>query len=144
VLVPFDDPQAIAEKTIELLDNVTAHHAMRKRAYLYSRNMVWERVAQQYMGSFERVYNERLRNPRATFSAQNTEKVLDRLPAVKLDHLRRMTDHTGIVEHAVFTVPNYPEGYSTDEHCMLYDSSVVSHPPNILPDSLARLTIPAL
>src|SRR5205823_12110525 len=77
---------------------------------------VWDRVAQQYMGSFERVYNERLRNPRATFSAQNTEKVLDRLPAVKLDHLRRMTDHTGIVEHAVFTVPNYPEGYSTDDN----------------------------
>jgi len=76
VLVPFDDPRAIAEKTIELLDNGTARHAMRKRAYLYSRNMVWDRVAQQYMGSFERVYNERLRNPRATFSAQNTEKVL--------------------------------------------------------------------
>jgi len=116
VLVPFDDPKAIAEKTIELLDNGTARHAMRKRAYLYTRDMVWDRVAQQYMGSFERVYNERLRNPRATFSAQNTEKVLDRLPAVKLDHLQRMTDQTGIVEHAVFVVPNYPEGYCTDDN----------------------------
>jgi glycosyltransferase involved in cell wall biosynthesis len=116
VLVPFDDPQAIAEKTMDLLDNGTARHAMRKRAYLYTRDMMWDRVAQQYMGSFERVYNERLRNPRATFSAQNTEKALDRLPVVKLDHLYRMTDHTGIVEHAVFTVPNYPEGYSTDDN----------------------------
>src|SRR5689334_865780 len=89
---------------------------MRKRAYLYARDMVWNRVAQQYMGSFERVYNERLRKPRATFSAQNTEKTLDRLPSIKLDHLRRMTDHTGIVEHAVFNVPNYPEGYSTDDN----------------------------
>ena len=115
-LVPFDDPQAIAAKTIELLDNSTARHAMRKRAYLYARDMVWDRVAQQYMGSFERVYNERLRKPRATFSAQNTEKTLDRLPAVKLDHLYRMTDHTGIIEHAVFSVPNYPEGYSTDDN----------------------------
>jgi glycosyltransferase involved in cell wall biosynthesis len=116
VLVPFDDPGAIAEKTIELLDNGTARHAMRKRAYLYTRDMVWDHVAKQYMGSFERVYNERLRNPRATFSAQNTEKALDRLPVVKLDHLYRMTDHTGIVEHAVFVVPNYPEGYSTDDN----------------------------
>lgn len=116
VLVPFDDPQAIAEKTVELLDNSTARHAMRKRAYLYTRDMVWNRVAQQYMASFERVYNERLRNPRATFSAQNTEKTLDRLPAIKLDHLLRMTDQTGIVEHAVFVVPNYPEGYSTDDN----------------------------
>src|SRR6202165_4414323 len=116
VLVPFDDPQAIADQTIALLDNGTARHAMRKRAYLYARDMVWDRVAQQYMGSFERVYNERLRNPRATFSAQNTEKALDRLPAIKLDHLHRMTDDTGIVEHAVFVVPNYPEGYTTDDN----------------------------
>jgi glycosyltransferase involved in cell wall biosynthesis len=116
ILVPFDDPQAIAAKAIELLDNGTARHAMRKRAYLYARDMVWNRVAQQYMGSFERVYNERLRSPRATFSAQNTEKALDRLPTVKLDHLLRMTDHTGIVEHAIFVVPNYPEGYSTDDN----------------------------
>ncbi len=115
-LVPFDDPEAIAEKTIELLDNDTARHAMRKRAYLYARDMVWNRVAQKYMESFERIYNERLRNPRATFLAQNTEKSLYRLPAIKLDHLHRMTDQTGILEHAVFTIPNYPEGYTTDDN----------------------------
>ena len=115
-LVPFDDPEAIAAKALELLDNDTARHAMRKRAYLYARDMVWNRVAQKYMKSFERIYNERLRNPRATFSAQNTEKTLDRLPAIKLDHLYRMTDHTGIAEHAVFVVPNYPEGYTTDDN----------------------------
>src|SRR6476661_512845 len=116
VLVPFDDHEAIAAKTVELLDDDTARHATRKRAYLYARDMVWNRVAQKYMKSFERIYNERLRKPRATFSAQNTEKNLDRLPVLKLDHLYRMTDHTGIVEHAVFVVPNYPEGYSTDDN----------------------------
>ncbi len=115
-LVPFDDPGAIAAKTVELLDNGTAMHAMRKRAYLYARDMVWSRVAPKYMKSFERIYNERLRNPRPTYLAQNTEKKLDRLPAIKLDHLYRMTDHTGMVEHAVFVVPNYPEGYSTDDN----------------------------
>ncbi len=116
VLVPFDDPDAVATKTIELLDDETKRHAMRKRAYLYARGMVWNRVAQKYMRSFERVYNERLRNPRATFSAQDTEKAVDKLPAIKLDHLNRMTDQTGIVEHAVFVVPNYPEGYTTDDN----------------------------
>jgi glycosyltransferase involved in cell wall biosynthesis len=115
-LVPFDNPDAIATKTIELLDDETTRHAMRKRAYLHARDMVWNRVAQKYMRSFERVYNERSRNPRATFSAQDTEKAVDRLPAIKLDHLNRMTDQTGIVEHAVFAVPNYPEGYTTDDN----------------------------
>jgi glycosyltransferase involved in cell wall biosynthesis len=116
LFVPFDNPKAIADQTLELLHNETERHAMRKRAYLHSRSMVWNRVAQGYMRSFERVHNERLRHPRATFSAQNTEKVLDRLPAMKLDHLYRMTDSTGIVEHAVFVVPNYPEGYTTDDN----------------------------
>jgi glycosyltransferase involved in cell wall biosynthesis len=142
VLVPFDDPRAIAEKTIELLDNGTARHAMRKRAYLYSRGMVWNCVARQYMASFERVYNERLRNPRATFSAQNTEKALDRLPAIKLDHLSRMTDHTGIVEHAVFVVPNYPEGYSTDDNARALIVSILLEEfggmPTGLPDLASR------
>src|SRR5579863_6969954 len=115
-LVPFDNPEAIAAKTVELLDNGTARHAMRKRAYLYGRDMVWSCVAQKYMKSFERIYNERLRNPRATFLARNTVKVLDRLPPINLDHMHRMTDQTGIVEHAVFTIPNYPEGYSTDDN----------------------------
>jgi len=75
-----------------------------------------DRVAQQYMGSFERVYNERLRKPRATFSAQNTEKALNRLPTIKLDHLRRMTDNTGNRRARGFQRAELPEGYSTDDN----------------------------
>jgi len=142
-VVPFDDPEALATKTIELLDNNTARHAMRKRAYLYARDMIWSRVAQKYMNSFERIYNERLRNPRATFSAQNTEKTLDRLPEIKLDHLYRMTDQTGIVEHAVFVVPNYPEGYSTDDNARALIVGILmeelgSAVPSISPDLVSR------
>jgi glycosyltransferase involved in cell wall biosynthesis len=116
VLIPFDDPQAVATKTIALLDDDTSRHAMRKRAYLYARDMVWNHAAQKYMNSFERIFDERLKNPRATFSAHNTQKTLDRLPAINLNHLHRLTDQTGIVEHAVFVVPNYPEGYTTDDN----------------------------
>jgi glycosyltransferase involved in cell wall biosynthesis len=66
VLVPFDDPEAIAASTIGLLNNETARHAMRKRAYLYTRDMVWDRTAQRYMDSFERVYNGRLQKTSET------------------------------------------------------------------------------
>jgi len=115
-LVPFDDPEAIATKTIELLNDETSRHAMRKRAYLHARDMVWNRVAHKYMSSFERVYNESLRNPRATFSTQDTISAAGNLPAIKLEHLNRMTDDTGILEHAVFVIPNCPEGYTTDDN----------------------------
>ena len=65
VLVPFNDQNAIAEQTIRLLENEAERHAMRKRAYLYSRNMVWKSVAQDYMRSFQRARAERMWNPRA-------------------------------------------------------------------------------
>ena len=115
-LVPFGNPIAIAEKTIELLDNDAARHAMRKRAYLYARNMVWERVAHCYGGSFERARAERMRKPRAVFSDTEPEKGFNRLPLLNLDHLHRLTDDTGILQHAIFTVPNYAEGYTTDDN----------------------------
>jgi hypothetical protein len=33
-----------------------------------------------------------------------------------LAHLRRMTDGTGMLQHAIFSVPNYTEGYDTDDN----------------------------
>jgi glycosyltransferase involved in cell wall biosynthesis len=53
-LVAFDDSAAIADTATELLDNESALQAMRKRAYLYARHMIWDQVAQSYMQSFVR------------------------------------------------------------------------------------------
>jgi glycosyltransferase involved in cell wall biosynthesis len=53
-LVPFDDSAAIADTATELMDNESALQAMRKRAYLYARHMIWDQVAQSYMQSFVR------------------------------------------------------------------------------------------
>jgi glycosyltransferase involved in cell wall biosynthesis len=52
MLVPFENPVAIATATVALLTNDKARQAMRERAYLYARSMVWNRVAQSYMRSF--------------------------------------------------------------------------------------------
>ena len=51
-LVPFRDPPALAEQVIDLLDNEAKRHAMRKRAYLFGREMIWPQVARRYMESF--------------------------------------------------------------------------------------------
>jgi len=115
-LVPFQNPGAIAQKTIELLDTPAIRHAMRKRGYLFAREMIWKRVAQGYMESFSRVRSDRLRSPHVQFSARVTEKFLNQLPDLKLNHLNRMTDDTGMLQHAIFTVPNYGEGYSIDDN----------------------------
>ena len=54
LLVPFESPAAIAKATIALLDDDKARQAMRERAYLYSRPMIWKRVAQSYMAAMLR------------------------------------------------------------------------------------------
>jgi glycosyltransferase involved in cell wall biosynthesis len=115
-LVPFQNPTAIAQKTIELLDTPAIRHAMRKRAYLFAREMVWKRVAQGYMESFARVRSDRKESPHVQFSARAAEKSLDQLPQLKLDHLSRMTDDTGMLQHSIFTIPNRGEGYTTDDN----------------------------
>ena len=115
-LVPFQSPGAVAQKTIELLDTPAIRHAMRKRAYLFARDMIWKRVAQGYMASFVRVRSDRMQAPRVQFLAGATPKALNRLPDIKLSHLARLTDDTGVLQHAIFTVPNYGEGYTTDDN----------------------------
>src|ERR1700682_1148284 len=88
-LVPFQDPDAIAQKTIELLTTPALRHAMRKRAYLFAREMIWKRVAQGYMESFSRVRSDRMESPKVQFSARMPHKSVDQLPELKLDHLNR-------------------------------------------------------
>ena len=115
-LVPFQNPDAIAQKTIELLTTPALRHAMRKRAYLYARDMVWKKVAQGYMDSFARVRSDRMETPRVQFMARAAEKTLNQLPEVKLNHVNALTDETGMLQHAIFTIPNRAEGYTTDDN----------------------------
>jgi hypothetical protein len=113
-LVPFHDPAALAAKVIHLLDNEAKRHAMRKRAYLFGRTMIWPQVARRYMESFERARAERRHFTPPGFKA--LDKYQGELPPLKLDHLRHMADDTGMLQHAIFTVPNYHEGYCTDDN----------------------------
>jgi len=116
VLVPFDDPASIANATLKLLDNDVERHAMRKRAYLYSRGTTWEKTAQAYMASFQRARIERMSRPRPAFHDIFATKATDRLPRLNASHLINMTDDTGILQHAIFSLPNHLEGYTTDDN----------------------------
>jgi glycosyltransferase involved in cell wall biosynthesis len=124
-LVPFQNPEAIAQKTIELLTTPALRHAMRKRAYLFAREMIWKRVAQGYMESFSRVRADRMETPHVQFSSRATQKTLDRLPELKLDHVNALTDDTGMLQHAIFTIPNRAEGYTTDDNARALIFSVL-------------------
>lgn len=116
VLVPFRDPAAVAEQVINLLDNEAERHAMRKRAYMFGRAMVWSEVAKRYMESFERARTERRHYISPGVTAKALDKYPGELPPLKLNHLQNMTDKTGMLQHAIFIVPNYSHGYTTDDN----------------------------
>src|SRR5229473_305244 len=124
-LVPFQDPDAIARKTVELLTTPALRHAMRKRAYLFGRDMVWKKAAQGYMESFARVRSDRMETPRVQFLARAIKKSLNQLPELKLNHVNALTDDTGMLQHAIFTIPNRAEGYTSDDNARALIFSVL-------------------
>ncbi len=115
-LVPFRDSAALAEQVIDLLDNEVARHAMRKKAYTFCREMIWKEVARRYLEVFVEVKEERERRPRVVFQAKTLQAKPTEMPQPKLDHLRRMTDDVGMLQHANFIVPNRYHGYCTDDN----------------------------
>ena len=62
VLVPFGDSAALAREICELLRDEPRRHAMRKKAYMLGREMIWSHVAHLYMESFQRARRSRARH----------------------------------------------------------------------------------
>jgi glycosyltransferase involved in cell wall biosynthesis len=125
ILVPFQDPDAMAAQIIDLIDNESKRHAMRKRAYMFGRSMIWSEVARRYGECFERARAECRNFAPPGFTAKALDKSSGDLPPLKLDHLRHMTDETGMLQHAVFTIPNYREGYTIDDNARALMVSVL-------------------
>jgi len=139
ILVPFADSQAIADGVNYFLSNPTLMTAMRKRAWKAGREMIWPVVARRYMESFERA--------RASLSVPSIEMAAARkaenanypIPPLKLDHLFKMSDHTGIFQHAIYNVPNYHEAYCTDDNARAFIFTVLMQELNLPEPKLDRL-----
>lgn len=114
-LTPFADPAALAENVLALLDNPTERHATRKRAYLYGREMIWSAVAARYTEVFRRARERWSGSARVALPKPLSARPPE-FPPLDLRHLERLTDDTGIFQHAVHAVPNYNEGYTTDDN----------------------------
>ena len=125
VLVPFGDAQAVADEVVGLLRDDTRRHAMRKNAYKMGREMVWSNVAQLYMRSFESARLQGAAPSRKSLVTKTLDRRPRELPALKLNHLLRMTDSTGVFQHAIFSVPNFSEGYCTDDNARAFVLSVL-------------------
>lgn len=120
ILVPFRDPQAIAEGVCTFLDDPSRLERTRHEAYRMGREMIWPSVAQRYLESFQHARADRKASPRTAFAGWTLASRPYDLPPLRLDHIVRMSDGTGIFQHAIFNVPNFHEGYCTDDNARAF------------------------
>jgi len=118
VIVPFKNPDAIAKQIINLLDNDVKRNTIRKNAYTFCRQAIWKEVARRYLEVFSEVQLQRSQKPRPRYSyIENIKSITNfELPEMKLDHLKTLTDGTGILQHAIYTIPDRFHGYCTDDN----------------------------
>ncbi|CAN5197784.1 glycosyltransferase family 4 protein [soil metagenome] len=119
-LVPFKNEDAIADSIMKLFEDEALLHKMRKRSYDYNRQATWEEVGQQYEEVFNEVRSDRNHSPQPnTVSSGDTYSQADsnlNLPRFNINHLEMLTDSTGLLQHATFTVSNRDHGYCTDDN----------------------------
>jgi glycosyltransferase involved in cell wall biosynthesis len=116
ILVPFADSEALAREVRGLLADEPRRLAMCRQAYELGREMIWSRSAQHYMESFQRARHGRQDRPFKPLTVRTLAEQQAELPAWRLDHLETLSDSTGVFQHATYTIPNFDEGYCTDDN----------------------------
>jgi hypothetical protein len=89
---------------------------MRKRAYLQGREVVWPNAAHRYVESFTAARRAWTADAQKTGLMRLLGPRRRQLPKIRLTHLARMTDSTGLLQHSTYVVPSYSDGYCTDDN----------------------------
>ena len=114
-LVGLGDSKNIAESIVELLKDDSLFYSLRRSAYDYGRSRTWPKIGQAYWKLFN-VKKLPVRIARKSpLSAAETISNIE-APEPSLEHLKRLTDDTGLYQHAKFTIPNREYGYCTDDN----------------------------
>ncbi|MBN1807149.1 MAG: glycosyltransferase [Sedimentisphaerales bacterium] len=107
-LVGFNDSDKMAESIIEILRNDSQFYSLRRQAYDYGRSRTWPKIGQEYWKLFNAKWLPVRMAAKTTLSIE--------VPELSLEHLEKLTDDTGLYQHADFTIPNREYGYCTDDN----------------------------
>ncbi len=138
IIVPFNEPAKIAEAILELLGNETKRHSIRKNAYVAGREMTWNNVASLYLNTFEKARRTNRLVTSKPLSIKTLDEIGEGLPKIKLDHLEKLTDSTGIFQHARFSFPHFQDGYCLDDNARAIILSLLLSDVNQLTKSAKR------
>ena len=111
-LFNFNDSDGLSSTINQLLDNPEDLKELKRKAYDYGRKITWPKTGERYVKLASTILEEE-QNP-----IEKKETVIDLLilPPFSLTHINRMTDDTGIIQHAKFGIPNLKEGYCLDDN----------------------------
>lgn len=111
-LFDFNDSDGLSSILLELLGNPRSLKALRKTAYEYGREITWPKTGGKYIAVAEKVLSKK---PVVLIKREtNLDPLI--LPPFSLAHIVRLTDDTGIIQHAKFGIPNLKEGYCLDDN----------------------------
>ncbi len=117
VLVPFRDAGAISEAVRGILEDAESRQEMGRRSALFGKQMLWPEVGKSYLASFVRAKQESSESLRMLMGKPLLpSRHRETLPSMHLGHLKNLSDDTGILQHARFSVPNRAEGYCVDDN----------------------------
>ena len=111
-LFDFNDSDGLSNILMELLDNPDELQSLRKKAYDYGKTITWSKVGGKYIAVAENILASNLK----VLAEKDTYIDPLILPPFSLAHIKRLTDDTGIIQHAKFGIPNLKEGYCLDDN----------------------------
>lgn len=111
-LFNFACPDELASLLNELFDKPTLLKDLQMKAYEYGSQITWPKIGEKYDGAAHSLLGEKRK------AVVRKETMIDPLllPPFSLAHIKRMTDDTGIIQHAKFGIPNLKEGYCLDDN----------------------------
>ncbi|WP_319229004.1 glycosyltransferase family 4 protein [Draconibacterium orientale] len=111
-LFDFNDSDGLAEMLTELLENPKELIELKNKAGEYGKKITWPKTGERYVALAEEV----MKDEHLVTIQKETEPDLLILPPFSLAHINRLTDDTGIIQHAKFGIPNLKEGYCLDDN----------------------------
>jgi hypothetical protein len=118
--VPFADSKALGAAVSQLLTDDARRNVMSAQAYTHSRSMTWAATAQRYRGAFCRALDSRdITMPAAAVTAIPALRPIAAHappPRMQLAHFISMCDDTGLLQHAVHSIPDRSHGYCVDDN----------------------------
>ncbi|MDN3668471.1 glycosyltransferase [Echinicola jeungdonensis] len=136
-LFRFKDAEGLADTINNLLDQPQKRNSIKKNAYDYGLHLRWPKIGAQYI----RILQDAI--DKEAFTVKKIRQIVDpdRIPAFSLIHARRLTDGTGIVQHAKYGIPNLKEGYCLDDNARALIMALMAYQRNKSQEALELIPI---